>query len=96
LLIGGSPDQGRNPASEVNDGACPEKPDHLRGMHPVTTDRDPLAGQVVHDPAATAAGILQVKGIDPGHDPQRRSGQPQQRTLAADAELGVVVIDQLA
>jgi len=31
LLIGGSPDQGRYPASEVNDGACPEKPVHLRG-----------------------------------------------------------------
>ncbi|QPN65882.1 hypothetical protein [Synechococcus sp. CBW1006] len=29
LLIGGSPFQGRYPASEVNDGACPEKPDHL-------------------------------------------------------------------
>ena len=46
--------------------------------------------------------------IDPGHDPQcrfahrclpvvqRRSRQPQQRTLPADAELIVVVIDQLA
>ncbi|MBL6802889.1 MAG: hypothetical protein ISQ52_07325 [Synechococcus sp. BS307-5m-G38] len=31
LLIGGSPDQGRYPASEVNDGACPEKPDQLSG-----------------------------------------------------------------
>jgi hypothetical protein len=31
LLIDGSPDQGRYPASEVNDGACPEKPVHLRG-----------------------------------------------------------------
>ena len=30
LLIGGSPFQGRCPASEVNDGGCPEKPDHLR------------------------------------------------------------------
>jgi hypothetical protein len=30
LLIGGSPDQGRYPASKVNDGACPEKPVHLR------------------------------------------------------------------
>jgi hypothetical protein len=30
LLIGGSPFQGRCPASEVNDGDCPEKPDHLR------------------------------------------------------------------
>jgi len=29
LLIGGSPFQGRYPASEVNDGACPEKPVHL-------------------------------------------------------------------
>ena len=27
---GGSPDQGRCPASEVNDGACPEKPVQLR------------------------------------------------------------------
>jgi hypothetical protein len=26
---GGSPFQGRCPASEVNDGGCPEKPDHL-------------------------------------------------------------------
>jgi hypothetical protein len=53
-------------------------------------------------------GILQVATIDPGHDPQRRfpkryglvvqrgSRQAQERTLAADAELGVVVIDQLA
>ncbi len=29
LLIGGSPVQGRDPALEVNDGGCPEKPDHL-------------------------------------------------------------------
>jgi hypothetical protein len=28
---GGSPFQGRCPASEVNDGGCPEKPDHLKG-----------------------------------------------------------------
>jgi hypothetical protein len=27
---GGSPFQGWCPASEVNDGVCPEKPDHLR------------------------------------------------------------------
>jgi len=30
LLIGGSPDQGRIPASELNDGACPEKTVHLK------------------------------------------------------------------
>ncbi len=29
LLVDGSPFQGRYPASEVNDGGCPEKPDHL-------------------------------------------------------------------
>ena len=28
--MGGSPLQGRYPASEVNDGACAEKPDQLR------------------------------------------------------------------
>jgi hypothetical protein len=32
LLIGGSPDQERCPASEVNDGGCPEKPVHLRAV----------------------------------------------------------------
>jgi hypothetical protein len=32
LLIGGSPDQERCPASEVNDGGCPEKPVHLNAM----------------------------------------------------------------
>jgi hypothetical protein len=30
LLIGVNPDQGRHPASEVNDGFCPEKPVHLK------------------------------------------------------------------
>jgi hypothetical protein len=29
LLTGGSPVQGQYPASEVNDGACPEKLVHL-------------------------------------------------------------------
>ena len=29
LLIGGSPDQGRYPASKANDGTSPEKPVHL-------------------------------------------------------------------
>lgn len=74
----------------------------------LTTDRDPFSGQVVHHPAAAAARVFQIESIDPGHDLQRRcrhrcrpviergSGQAQQRTLAADAELRVVVIDQLA
>jgi len=55
-----------------------------------------------------AARVFQIESIDPGHDPQcrcrhrcgpvieRGPGQAQQRTLPADAELGVVVIDQLA
>jgi hypothetical protein len=75
---------------------------------PVAADRDPLPGQVVHHPAAAAAGILQVESINPRHEPQGRSthrcrpviehgpGQAQQRTLPADAEIRVVVIDQLA
>jgi len=29
LFIGGSPFQGRYPASEINDWTCPEKPVHL-------------------------------------------------------------------
>jgi hypothetical protein len=29
FAYGGNPFQGRCPASEVNDGGCPEKPDHL-------------------------------------------------------------------
>ena len=49
-----------------------------------------------------------IQSIDPGHDPQGRfphrcgpviergPGQPQQRALAADAEVRVFVIDQLA
>ena len=76
--------------------------------YPVAADRDPFPGQVVHHPAAAPAGILQVESIDLGHDPQGRFphrcgpvierglGQAQQRTLAAEAELRVVVIDQLA
>jgi hypothetical protein len=74
--------------------------------HSVTTDWDPFSCQVVNHPTAAAAGILQVKGIDLGHDRQRRlplgngavvqggSRQAKQRTLATDAELRVVMIDQ--
>jgi len=39
---------------------------------PVAADRDPFSGQVSDHPPATAAGILQVESVDPGHDPQRR------------------------
>ena len=34
LLIGGSPVQGRYPASKANDGSCPEKPVHLTDNGP--------------------------------------------------------------
>ena len=37
----------------------------------VAADRDPFSGQVLDHPPAATAGILQVEGIDPGHDPQR-------------------------
>jgi hypothetical protein len=35
---GGSPFQGRCPASEVNDGGCPEKPDHLNRLRFLRAD----------------------------------------------------------
>ena len=38
--------------------------------HPIAADRDAYPGQVLHQPAATAAGILQAASIDPGHDAQ--------------------------
>ena len=38
FLIGGSPVQGRYPASEVNDRACPAKPDHLSHL-PLVIDK---------------------------------------------------------
>ena len=62
----------------------------------------------VHHPAAATAWVFQIQSIDPGHDPQGRfthrcgpvvergPGQSQQRALAADAEIRVFVIDQLA
>jgi hypothetical protein len=77
--------------------------------HSVTADLDPISGQVVHHPAAAVAGIFQVENIDSGHDPQcrfphryrpvvqRGSSQTEQYALAAaDADIEVVVIDQLA
>ena len=36
--------------------------------HAIAADRDSLSGQVLHHPAATAAGILEVESVDPGHD----------------------------
>ncbi len=74
----------------------------------VTADRDPFSCQVLDHPPAATARIIQVERVDPGHDPQhglthrhrpvveRRSRYAQQSALPADAELRVVVIDQLA
>jgi hypothetical protein len=42
LLIDGSPDQGRYPASETNDGAYPEKPVHLTERLPWLYDGSQL------------------------------------------------------
>ena len=38
----------------------------------VVADRDPFSGQLGDQPPTATAGIFQVEGIDPGHDPQRR------------------------
>jgi hypothetical protein len=74
----------------------------------VQADPDRLSSKVLHHPAAAAARIFQMQSVDPGHGPQSRlprrsepvaqrgARQSQQRTLSADAELRVVVIDQLA
>jgi hypothetical protein len=63
---------------------------------------------VAHPAAAAAAGILQEERINHGHDLQRRfphrcqpvkergPGQTQQGALPADAELWMIVIEQLA
>jgi len=66
------------------------------------------SGQVVHDPVTGATGILHVQSTNPGQDSQlgfmhryrplaqRGPRQPKQQPLPADAELGVVLIDQSA
>jgi hypothetical protein len=38
--------------------------------HPPMADRDLFSDQVLHHPAGTAARILEVERINPGHDPQ--------------------------
>ncbi len=58
--------------------------------HQATANRDPFSAPVILPSAATAAGILKGKRIDPGHDP------PLLHPLMAAAEFGVVVIDQFA
>jgi len=75
---------------------------------PIAADRDPFSDQPIHNPAGGTAGIIQAEGIYFGQISQRRLAlrcwlmvkrspwKAQQRTLAADAELRVVVIDQLA
>ena len=51
MLIAGSPQQGRYPASEVNDGACPEKPVHLSSSWPA------LNGSVTGSPEIAGLGV---------------------------------------
>lgn len=59
---GGSPFQGRRPASEVNDGACPEKSDHLKTAQP----RGDVAGP---DPCRREPGGQLPRWPSPGADP---------------------------
>jgi hypothetical protein len=40
--------------------------------YPFSADQDSSSGQVLERPSAAAVGIIQIEGIDPGHDPQRR------------------------
>ena len=54
---GGSPFQGRCPASEVNDRGCPEKPDHLRSDS-ISTDESMVD--------IDADAVLKAVVIDPG------------------------------
>jgi len=68
-------------------------------LHTVAADRYLFSGQIVHNPAAAAAGFIPIGYVEPGHALQRRltqrrrpvvelgTGQPQQRTLAPDPEL---------
>jgi hypothetical protein len=61
-----SPFQGRYPASEVNDGPCPEKPDHLRPPHGLPhvaaggLDRESQAGSKALAGGRPAAAYSQV------------------------------------
>jgi len=75
--------------------------------HPLAAGWESIFGQVIHHSATASAAVLGVEHINPSHHRQRRfthrwrlvvergSRQPVQRPLPADAELGMVVIDQL-
>ena len=77
-------------------------------MHSVAADRHAISGQIVNNPAATTGGILQVEGINPGHERKSGitdrnwlvvlggSGQSNQLTVAANRELPVAWIDQFS
>ena len=39
---------------------------------PVMVDRDSLPNKVIHHPVSAAKGLIPVRRVDPGHDPQRR------------------------
>jgi len=70
LLIGGSPFQGRYPASEVNDGACPEKPVHFKLETPIA--KGILGGQFTggHTVAVDVeSDTLRFQQIDPSKLP---------------------------
>lgn len=54
LLIGGSPGQGRCPVSEVNEGVCSEKPDHLN-LRPICRSADG-----VHNTQASCVIVLLI------------------------------------
>ena len=54
--------------------------------HLPTTDRGRFYGQLSHHAAAGAAAILQVEGVDPGHDSWLRF--PDRRRLVVERVFG--------
>ncbi len=70
----------------------------------VMANRDPLSGKVSDDQPGATAGILQVEGVNPGHDAQhrmtnrykavieRRSRKAEEHEVPADAIPMVVLL----
>jgi len=102
LLIGGSPDQGRYPASEVNDGACPEKPVHLSaqgGDEQVHVVKQlavtPAGAHQLDDPAGSSPALTDgACGIAGPERPAHLAAMPgleiadHHREVPVSAELG--------
>ena len=96
LLIGGSPFQGRYPASEVNDGGCPEKPDHLRlGPYPDPINLGGPFGPQVGGGIALAQVLAVSKRLDPANQLKvHHLGTPQH--FVNGAAMSVADLDRMS